>query len=377
VGLVEVGDFTSTLSRGLRELGASVHNVVWETDSPLLDRDGRGHDRQLRRKRNAVAGRAQRFVEFARQASTCDVFVFSYSSFFTNGASSLGKDLKLLKRLGKKVVVVVMGSDLRSSTRLIEQMRTAGLHELADFGSRDLDLSRGGSDDNKRHRAAVIERYADHIFARPAGSQLLSRPCHLLWLPIVLEGMRFELPTSGSPIVVHAPSHRGMKGTQHVLDAVARLDREGYGFDFRLCEGMRNPAVRELLSASQIVVDQLLLPGYGLFAIEAMASGNAVIGSAVPGFNGFGADMPILSSTPSSVYDNLRLLLDRPDLRRDLAVQGRAYVENQHDHRVVARNFVTAIDDPLAADAAQPGPPAGNGIWVSPPDVWDGSGIAE
>jgi len=39
---------------------------------------------------------------------------------------------------------------------------------------------------------------------------------------------------------------------------------------------MKNSEIREMLGSTQIAIDQLVLPGYGLFAVEAMGSGRAV-----------------------------------------------------------------------------------------------------
>jgi hypothetical protein len=145
------------------------------------------------------------------------------------------------------------------------------------------------------------------------------------------------------PLVIHAPSNNLIKGTKYVLEAVKRLRGEGYKFLFELCQNMENIEVRKKLTRSQIVIDQLIFPGYGIFAIEAMASGNAVIGSAVPGYNGFADDMPVLTTTPDTIYEHLKSLLENPRLRTDLAIRGRKWVEKYHDHRVVTKDFIKAI----------------------------------
>ena len=49
---------------------------------------------------------------------------------------------------------------------------------------------------------------------------------------------------SAPPVVVHAPTHRGGKGTGYLLNALARLKDEGIPFEFKLVEGMTNRDAR-------------------------------------------------------------------------------------------------------------------------------------
>lgn len=353
VGLCEIGDFTLCLSRGLREIGFQVTNVVWEPTSPLHQREYK-HDRYIRPSKNIFVYHLKILWEFFRQVTYHDVFVFNFSRpFFGHLMYTSIKwvrqfaylELWLLKRLGKKVVIVVNGSDLRSVHLLIEEMKAAGLVQHAKYAERDLDLDYGEKGEIKRKKAAIIEKYADHVFVRPNAAQLLRRKHHLFWVPIDLRTVQVSICNDDPPLVIHAPSKSHRKGTKYVLEAVERLRGEGYEFRFELCQKMSNIEVRKKLTRSQIAIDQLIFPGYGLFAIEAMGSGNAVIGSAVPGYNGFADDMPVLTTTPDTIYENLKRLLKDPRLRIGLAIRGRKWVEKYHDHRVVTRDFIEAIGE--------------------------------
>ena len=343
IGLQEVANFTSTLTAGLRECGYRVMNVVWEDTSPLLESAMERHDRHLPRAFSRASGRRRQVASvFIRAASLADVFVFTFGRSFTGWDRYNGVDLAVLRALGKRIVMVVLGSDLRDTASLAHNMRLAGLDEPAAILEREVDPRRGGSMERKMKRASIIQRYAHHIFARPMSAQLLTRKYHMLWLPLEVRTVNFWIPQHDRPLVVHAPSHPEIKGTKYVLATIRKLQRE-LDFDFRLLTGVPNWKVRDLLSRSDIVIDQLVLPGYGMFAVEAMAAGNAVIGSAVRGFNGFGDDLPIVTSTASTLEQNLRLLIERPDLRRSLAAKGRAYVERHHDHRAVAERFAALV----------------------------------
>ena len=355
IGLNEVGDFTLLLTRALRELGFRVTHVLMENGSPLLQRSERA-DRYIDPNKERRGYDADLAWHLARAVSSSDVFVFNYGSSFWNPRGRRPPkldDLRLLRRLGKTVVVVAMGSDLRSWRSMVLELRMEGLDQHAGFIERDVSPDYGGSDDAKIRKAARIERYAQHIFARPNNAQLLSQPYHLLWIPIDLRGWSCEISLVEPPLIVHAPSNAAVKGTRYVVDAVARLRDEGLRFDFELCDNRDHAEVKALLARSQIVVDQVLLPGYGLFALEAMAAGNAVIGSAVGGYNGFPEDLPVLTSTPQNLYENLRTLIERQEERLELAQRGRDYVERHHELMRVAAGFLKDIGVPSMSTAAE------------------------
>ena len=73
-------------------------------------------------------------------------------------------------------------------------------------------------------------------------------------------------------MILHAPSSRRRKGTEHVLAACEGLDA-----DLVLVEGLDHREAFERYREADIVVDQLNAGWYGLFAIECMALGKPVV----------------------------------------------------------------------------------------------------
>ena len=74
------------------------------------------------------------------------------------------------------------------------------------------------------------------------------------------------------PTIVHAPSSRRRKGTDHVVAACEGLDA-----DLVLVEGLPHDEAFERYREADIVVDQLNAGWYGVFAIECMALGKPVV----------------------------------------------------------------------------------------------------
>ena len=133
------------------------------------------------------------------------------------------------------------------------------------------------------------------------------------------------------PLIVHAPSSRRRKGSEHVIAAVEGLDA-----DLELVEGLHHDEAFERYKAADIVVDQLNAGWYGLFAIEAMALGKPVVtflhDEAVRRTEqAFDTRVPIVSATAETLREVLRPLVADAARRRELGANSRAYVERVHD----------------------------------------------
>jgi glycosyltransferase involved in cell wall biosynthesis len=182
-------------------------------------------------------------------------------------------------------------------------------------------------------------------YGRRAGAQIVGSYDAARWVPeahVVPPGLDLHAyepaPPSDSPrpVVLHAPSNRAKKGTEHVIAACATLPVE-----LELVEGVRHDEARERYRRADIVVDQLNAGWYGLFAIEAMALGKPVVSflhdeARRRTGEAFGLDVPIVQATRETLADALRPLVDTPAERRRLGAAGRAYVERVHDADAVA-----------------------------------------
>jgi hypothetical protein len=184
---------------------------------------------------------------------------------------------------------------------------------------------------------------------RKADAQIVGSYDAIRWVPeaevippgVDLAAIQPQLPSDGPrPRIVHAPSSRRRKGTEHVIAAVEGLDA-----DLELVEGLRHDEAFERYRDADIVVDQLNAGWYGLFAIEAMALGKPVVtflhDEAVRRTEeAFGAPVPIVSATAETLRETLRPLVADAARRRELGAASRAYVEHVHDLNRVADRLV-------------------------------------
>ncbi len=133
------------------------------------------------------------------------------------------------------------------------------------------------------------------------------------------------------PVVLHAPSSRRRKGTEHVIAALQGLDAE-----LEIVEGLRHDEAFERYRRADIVVDQLNAGWYGLFAIECMALGKPVLSylhdeAVRRTAQAFDTDVPLVSANAETLRERLRPLVADAAERRRLGAASRSYVERVHD----------------------------------------------
>jgi hypothetical protein len=251
------------------------------------------------------------------------------------------RDLPLLKRAGKRVVVTYQGDDARQGDYSLSHFDLSIAHEAgAGYYTPQGDAAR-------RRRIKAMDRYADAIFAlNPDLLHVL--PARAEFLPyanVDLGAWRPVPPAPGPPVVLHAPTHRGGKGTRFILDAVGRLRSEGIEFEFELVEGLPRTEARRTYERAHVLVDQLLAGWYGGLAVELMALGKPVIAyirrddlTHVPAE--LRDELPVIDARPETVADDLRRCLTTVrELLPEVGARGRAYVERWHDPLAVARRL--------------------------------------
>ncbi|MFN0155996.1 MAG: hypothetical protein ACKVUT_16610 [Gaiella sp.] len=186
---------------------------------------------------------------------------------------------------------------------------------------------------------------AELAYGKKAGAQIVGSYDAIRWVPeaeVIPPGIDLASVTPappgdrGRPLILHAPSSRARKGTEHVIAACAGLDA-----DLEIVEGLRHDAAFERFRNADIVVDQLNAGWYGLFAIECMALGKPVVTflheeATRRTRDAFGIDVPLQNATAETLRDTLRRLIAiGPDGRRALGAASRSYVERVHDRELV------------------------------------------
>lgn len=206
-----------------------------------------------------------------------DAFVFTYGRSITNTAL----ELWLLRRFGRPVVVLFVGSDSRPPY-INGAMPGESAAQMARTTRRT------------RRRVQRFERGGACCVNAPATAHFHQAPV-VNWFAV---GFPRELPPTDVPPaaadpqyvlrVVHSPSNARVKGTALIEAAVAAVCARGVAIELVTLSGLDNRAVLAALGAADLVLDQLYsdTPMAGL-ATEAAQLGRP---SLVGGY--FAAGMP-------------------------------------------------------------------------------------
>ena len=308
------GSFTVETGTELRVVHCPVNvaGIPWQNVQALRRRGvdarlvvfnrGRLHsdaDVDLRRPRGFLRGQAVQWRALARLLPRTDLFHFYF------GLTLVPKSLQfpLLRAFRKKSLYHFLGSDIRGRTP------------------------------------------ADLAYGRRADAQVVGSYDAVRWVPdaeVIPPGLDLAayspVPPSdrARPLVVHAPSDRRRKGTEHVVRACDAL-----GVELDVVERVPHDEARLRYERADIVVEQLNAGWHGVFALEAMALGKPVVTYLKDDVvrrteEAFGVRVPIVSATKETLTERLRPLVDSPAERRRIGAESRAYVERVHDIDKVA-----------------------------------------
>jgi hypothetical protein len=240
---------------------------------------------------------------FARVLPDTDLFHF----YFGNTLIPRRLQFPLLRVTRRKSVLHYLGSDIRGKSR----------EELA-WG--------------KRADAEIVGSWDAHRRVPKA---------HVVPPPIDLARYVAAPPPGNERVrVAHAPSNRAKKGTDAVIAACKELPVE-----LDLIEGVKHDEARARYAQADVIVDQLVVGWYGLFAIESMATGRPVItylheDAVALTERAYGVQVPIVNATKGTLVEKLKPLIESAQLRRELGERGRAYVERVHDMDVIGDSLV-------------------------------------
>src|SRR5438309_3443638 len=264
------------------------------------------------------------------------------------------QEARLLRRAGIRTVVIPYGADAFIYSRVPDLLIRHGLLLSYPLGGRYEDLV--------EERVRYWSRVADVVVAdfalevMPRWDVLVSHVLSIDTTQWRKNGRHSTADARTAKVrVLHAPNHRGAKGTEFVVAAIEDLRADGLDVELVLAERMPNDEIRKLMSEVDVLVDQLLLP-YGLTAVEAMAMSLPVVSNlADPAlttvfdiYSSLG-ECPVVAATPATVTQTLRALVTEPGLRKQLGRAGRGFVAKYRSYDA-ARHLFGSIHTSLRGD---------------------------
>ncbi len=186
-------------------------------------------------------------------------------------------DLPLYKNKGK-IVVTFNGCDARQKYPTIDRTRFSACHN--DRCSRLCNTGIFGIINRKR--IAKFDIYADAIFAlNPDILYFLPKRARFLPYTVPQWSQIKTLPYKSVDKkikIAHAPTNRATKGSDIILDALQKaIKKYGNSVEIILVENLPHAKALELYEQADMVIDQIVVGFYGVFAVEAMKMGKPVM----------------------------------------------------------------------------------------------------
>lgn len=268
-------------------------------------------------------------MEFFEQAlRDYDVFHFHFGLTFFDGH----RDLEILSREGKKVVMQHRGTDVR-------RLSVARRYNNPYVKVKDPEEGRIIAN------LEQLSRYIDHVIV--SDHELwpyvhdFYRNVHIVRQAIDLERYQPHYPTPDVqvPLIVHAPSHPVVKGTKYVRKALKDLGRRR-PLQYRIIRHVPHEEAIDIYQQADLFIDQMCIGSFGVISLEAMALGKPVVCYIRDGLmDSYPEGLPIINADPDTLLSALATLIEQPNALHDIGIQSRRYVEQHHDARKIARQL--------------------------------------
>ena len=238
-------------------------------------------------------------------------------------------DVNILKKKNKKIFVEFHGSDIRNA---FNEVPYKYIH---------FEKTNQRNREKVQHRRLRLLKAADGVILHDI--ELIP---HLpeINIPIYIVPLRLDLtkfvpiypePLKKKPVIVHAPSKRSGKGTKEIMIALKSVKHD---FELILVEGKTQEEAIEIYKKADIIIDQISVGSYGVFAIESMALGKPVITYISDELRkSFPESLPIVSAGFENLSETIDDLIQDGEKRHNLGIQGREYAMRYHDNVKVTK----------------------------------------
>jgi len=261
-----------------------------------------------------------------------------YDIFHYHFGSTLFEDLRDVKDLqskGKKFVMHQWGNDVRikEKARIMSPYLLDPCNPMSD--NKMLERLKRNSEWIK---TVIIQDFELYAYVKDYYPNI-----YILPLLFEVSGTVpfYPQPDKKKPLIIHAPTQPAFKGTERIEETLTQLRNDGYSFDYKRIEKVSNEEALAIYKQADIVIDQLLVGSYGLFAVEAMSLGKPVVSYIREDLrHTFPANLPIVSANPDNLYQVLGPLLVDASKRHEAGVKSREYTAERHDIQKVIPQLI-------------------------------------
>jgi len=237
----------------------------------------------------------------------------------------------VLRVLGKKPAIVFHGSDIRVPSIYRASHPGALFSDPSD--PRTITLER-----TTRAMHAFLKRWPFPLFV--STPDLLRYLPGATWIPVIPEPEWFAPmapiePKRQKPRFLHLPSNRESNSSGEIEVVMHNLADEGL-VEFHTLSGIPPAEVRQHVEWADVVIDKIGLGGYGVMAVQVMASGRLLIGDVDQIVRDAVPELPLIQSSTSTLEQVIRDLVADRSTWAARAAAGHAFARKYHDGRYSA-----------------------------------------
>lgn len=360
------------LSRELRKLGWKADTLNFDP-SPANRNYYHGEDFQFEYRGRVDKLRHLKF--YLKSLRQYDIFHFSGTRFLKflfdfddrlNGILPERWDIRLLKRLGKKIVYSnnachdgVSQSSFR--TWLPEPVcDICPSRDVPSVCSDELNMAWGKLRNSLADYQVTIGGNRKDYNDDPRVHEVPEFYCldANVWSPDLLIPSNYRLPIPSDTVKIYhsvgnfelrtaATDMRNIKSTHLYLPLIERLKSEGYRVELIFFHDVPNIKLRFYQAQADIVVDMLTFGFFGANIREAMMLGKPAVCFLRPEWlesmrreiPDYVDELPVISATPHTIYDVLKDLIENPEKRREIGQRSREFAIKWHSASAGAKRF--------------------------------------
>ena len=356
------------LSRALRDLGwkADVLNIdPTETDQIFY------HGQDFKFRYGTAKNALGHLMFYLRALRSYDIFHFTgawnlrfVSDFDKSSILPERWDVKLLKKLGKKIAYTNVGcldgvSQSSFRTWLPEPVcDICPWQHRGDVCSDERNLAWGKLRNSLADYQVTLGGNRKDYNDDPSVHEVPQFYCldQNVWSPELLIPSNYRLPIPAETVKIYhsignyesrtdATTHRNIKGTHIYLPLMDRLKAEGHNVEMIFFHDVPNKTIRYYQAQADIVVDMLTYGWFGANVREAMMLGKPAICFLRPEWlesmrreiPEYVDELPVISATPQNVYEILVDLIEHPEKRREIGRRSREFAVKWHSAEAGAR----------------------------------------
>jgi glycosyltransferase involved in cell wall biosynthesis len=277
-------------------------------------------------------------------SKSSDIFIYVGKNGFCKNRES---DFKFLKRKNKKIIIMFVGSDIRSPKKLKEYLKENDLDSFINY----IPPSSFQSEEYIRKTAEVAEKYANFIITAKIDqiSYFTKKTYPFLYYIDQFEFNNINLKKFDHPSklkILHVPTSPIFKGTPLVNAAIKKLKTEGYDFEYIEARNIEHTEFIQMMKTSHIVLNEFYCFVPGVTSVEAMFSYCTVLTSANPDIEEFPEDPnnAWIITGYWEIYDKLKFCLENPGELEGYAKRGYAYAMRNYNLEAARRQFKSYCD---------------------------------